>query len=446
MQTPLALQLVAVVFLVAANAFFVAAEFVLVSVRPTRLRQLEQEGHAVARVALRLQERIDGVLSATQLGITVASLGLGWLGENAIAQLLLAVFSGWSHGPRLALAHSIAIAVAFLLLTMMHVVLGEVVPKNVALGTAGERLALLVSPPIELFVKVTRPLLVVLNFFAFRLSRLFGAKPTSHVHVHSAEELKMLVSAGIESGLLDESLEAMIHGLLDLSKIMVREIMVPRPDIVSISIDTPFEKLLRVFTRHQHSRLPVYEGTPENFVGLVHVKDVFRTWVERYAAQKEGAQLPLFRLRNHIRKVLIVPETVGLDDLLAQFRARRQHLALVVDEFGSIAGLATIVDLLERVLGEFAEPHDRQAVQAAGAAGSVLEGSTHIHEVQEQYEIEMPREAGFETLAGFLMKTLGRIPRTGDVVAYNGWKFTVQEMDGHRVALVRLEPIQPLSH
>lgn len=443
MQAPLALQLVAVAFLVATNAFFVAGEFVLVSVRPTRLRQLEQEGHSAAQVALRLHDQIERVLPATQLGVTLASLALGWIGENAVSALLLPAFSGLGGWPRFALAHSIAAVIAFLLITTMHVVLGEVVPKNVALGEGGERLALLIAPPLDLFTRFTRPFVSVLNFAAARVSRLFGALPASHVNVHSPEESKMLVTAGIESGMLHESLEGMIHGLFDLSKIMVREVMVPRPDIIAIAADTPFEKLLQVFARQQHSRLPVYEGSPENFVGFVHIKDLFRAWVERYAAQKTGVQLRPFLLRNHVRKVLMVPETVGLDDLLAQFRLRRLHLALVVDEFGSIAGLVTMADLLRRVFGEFAEPHDREEQPAAQAAraGVLLDGATHIRDVEEQFEVELPHEAGFETIAGFLMKMLGRIPKTGDVATYNGWQFYVEQMDGHRVAEVRLKPV-----
>ncbi len=439
MEALLPLRLLAVVFFVAANAFFVAAEFVLVSVRPTRLRQLEAEGHGAATTALHLHAHIDRVLSATQLGITLASLALGWVGEQAVAELLISLLVPFTPLVRLALAHTIALGFAFLMITALHLVLGEVVPKNVALARS-DRLALLIARPMELFIRVTHPFLRVLDAAASSISGLFGAESASHRHVHSPEELKMLVTAGREVGVLPEHLEGMVHGIFDLNQILVREVMVPRPDIVSVSVDTPLEELLRGLVEHQHSRLPVYERSPEQFMGVLFVKDLFRVWLERQAAQQAGRQAREFKLRSLLRDVLIVPETKPLDQLLEEFRQRRRQMALVVDEFGTIAGLVTVEDVLKRVVGELADEYDiEEAPVPPTDVGLVLEGSTHIRELEERYEIRLPRDRGFETLAGFVMSLLGRIPKTGDWVLFDGWRFIVEEMDRHRIASIRLD-------
>jgi len=439
MQVPVALRLLAVFGLVAANAYFVAAEFVLVSVRATRLRQLEKEGHSAARVALRLHNQVARVLSATQLGITLASLALGWIGEDAIAALVMPAFAALERGPRLALAHSVAIAIAFLIITALHMVLGEAVPKNIALGPSKERLALMIARPMDAFMRATNPFLRVLNAAANAISRWFGAQASSAHQVHSPEEIQMLVKAGVESGVLHEELEGMIHGIFDLHKILVREVMVPRPDIVSVSVEAPFDDVLRSVLKCRHSRLPVYEGSPDHFIGVLYVKDLFRVWLEIQTAGG-GTAARRSRLRPLLRKLLIVPETKPLDGLLREFRQRRMYLALVVDEFGSIAGLVTLVDVLERIVGEFSDETGAAAPRVPAAdTGLVLDGSTHIREIKERYGIQLPRDSGFETLAGFLMHRLDHIPSVGESLVFDRWRFTVQETDRRRVALVRLE-------
>ena len=442
MEVPLALRLLAVGFLVAANAFFVAAEFVLVSIRPTRLRQLEAEGRSGAKIAVRLHGQIDRVLSATQLGITLASLALGWVGEHAVADLLMPLLAAFTPGTRLAIAHSIALVVAFLIITAMHLVLGEVVPKNVALARS-DRLVLLIARPMDLFVRATHPFLRVLDAAATAISRLFGAASATHRHVHSPEELKMLVTAGREGGLLPEPLEAMAHNIFDLGEILVREVMVPRPDLVSVSVATPLEELVRRLVERPYSRMPVYEGSPENFIGVLHRKDLFRVLAERQAAQQQGRPSREFQLRNLVRDALIVPETKPLSELLEEFKRRRRHLALVVDEFGSIAGLVTVRDVLERVVGELADEHAAEEMPAGPAVlGLVLEGSTRIHELEERWEIRVPRDRGFGTLAGFLLSRMGHIPKVGESCVFDGWRFIVEAMEHHRIASVRLERME----
>ena len=442
METPLALRLLAVAFFVVANAFFVAAEFVLVSVRPTRLRQLEAEGHGGAKIALRLHGHMDRVLSATQLGITLASLALGWVGEHAVADLLLRLLAPFPLVARLAIAHTIALSVAFLIITAMHLVLGEVVPKNVALARS-DRLALLIARPMDLFVRATHPFLRVLDAAAAAISRLFGAGSVAHRHVHSPEELKMLITAGREGGQLPEPMEAMVHNILDLGEVLVREVMVPRPDLVTVSVDTPMEELVRRLVARSHSRVPVYEASPENFIGVLYLKDLLQVWAERQGARQAGWPLREFQLRSLVRDVLIVPETKPVDELLEEFKQRRRHLALVVDEFGSIAGLVTVHDVLQRIVGEVADEHAAEEIPVGPAAvGLVLEGSTRVHELEKRWEIRLPRDRGFETLAGFVLSRLERIPEVGESCVFDGWRFTVEEMEHHRVASVRLERLE----
>lgn len=446
MEVPLALRLLAVVLLVAANAFFVAAEFVLVSIRPTRLRQLEEAGHTAARTAIRLHGQIDRVLSGTQLGITLASLALGWIGEHAVAQTILPLVQ--PLGPFLspAIAHTIAIVIAFVIITVMHLVLGEVVPKNVALGRSAERLALTISRPMELFLQVTGPFLVLMDKAAAGVSRLFGAESSEHRHVHSPEELKLIITAGRERGVLHARVEDMAHGLLDLHLRMAREVMVPRPDFVSVPVDISLDDLLRTVVENQHSRMPVFEGSPEHFIGVLYAKDLFWIWRERQIAQQAGRPSRRFNLRALVREVFIVPETKPLDQLLSDFQKRHRHMALVVDEFGTITGLATVEDVLEQIVGELADEYDAEETRRMPAAeGLMLEGSTHIRDVEEEFDIALPRDRGFETLAGFIMTRLGRIPQPGDAVEYDGWRFTVQEMDRHRVAAIRLDRLPAAS-
>ncbi len=442
MESPLALRLLAVLFLVAANAFFVAAEFVLVSVRATRLRELEAEGHSAAGIALRLKEQIDEVVSATQLGITLASLALGWVGEQSVADLLMPPLSMFTPTARLTVAHTIALTLAFLMISAMHLVLGEVVPKNVALAR-NDRLALLIARPMDLFMKATYPFMRALNAAAAAISRLFGAESSGHHHVHSPEELKMLVTAGRELGVLPEHLESMVHGILDLREILVREVMVPRPDIVSVSVDAPLEEVVRKLAEHPHSRLPVYEGAPERLIGVIYAKDLYRAWTDRQASLLAGRPSRDFKLRSLVRDVPIVPETKPLDQLLEEFKRRRRRAALVVDEFGSIVGLVTVKDVLERMIGHITDEYVRREAPAATAeVGLILEGSTHIREIEERYELRLPRERGFETLAGFLLSRFGHIPKPGESLVFDGWQFTVEEMDRYRIAAVRLERVE----
>ena len=272
------------------------------------------------------------------------------------------------------------------------------------------------------------------------ITRLLGVGEGQRGGGHSAEELKLIVSSSRGLGHLPEMQEDIIHRVLDLDNISVREIMVPRNDIVSISVDATLDQVLATMIEHQHSRLPVYEGQPEQIVGILYYKDLLPVWEERRAAIRANRQPRVFRLRRLMRKHLVVPETKPVAQMLAEFQQGRSHMAMVVDEFGTIAGLVTVEDVLEQVVGAIADEYDVKSEQLAPDGDELeLEGATKIRDVETQYGIALPGNGGFETLAGFLLMRFGKIPAAGESLEYDGRRFTVLEMDRNRIAKVRVE-------
>jgi CBS domain containing-hemolysin-like protein len=437
MDTGTLFRLLLVLGLLAANAFFVVAEFALVRVRATRLRELAHRKIAAANVALRLVGNLDGVLSAVQLGITMASLGLGWVGEAAVASLLLPLFLPFlpSAESALGMAHTAALSIAFLIITVLHIVLGELVPKGLALAKT-DRVTLVIARPMELFVHLSYPFTRLMDVGANRILRAMGGSAVPHGYVHSAEELKMMIAAGRDSGLVPASQEAMIRRLFDLDSVLVREVMVPRKDIVSVPLQISLDDLLRLVTDSNYSRIPVYEDSPEKIIGWFLAKDLFNVWAR-------GGGASGFSLRPLLRQPLFVPETKPLNELLEEFRKRRRQMALVVDEFGQIAGLVTIEDLLEAVVGEIEDELDvEERPRMAPTDRSVeLDGATTLRDLENLYGIPLPREHGFETLAGFVLWRFEHLPQTGERLDFQNWRFTVIEMDRRRVARVRIEKV-----
>jgi CBS domain containing-hemolysin-like protein len=319
------------------------------------------------------------------------------------------------------------------------VVLGEVVPKNLAIEKA-DRLAVIVSPVLLIFYRVSEPFVLAIERSASLISRLIGLRGDSHGGGHSAEEIKYIIStARPETGLPDFE-RGVMQRVIELGDYYAREIMVPRHAIVSVSVDATLDQVLRVFLDHQYSRMPVYEGAPENIIGTIHYKDLIRVWEERRSATEHRRPVRPFRLRRVIRKPLVVPQTKPLNQLFEEFRSTHTHMALVVDEFGTISGLVTFEDVLEQVLGEIEDEHDeRRAHPPLNTTDLDLEGATPIRDLQNQYGIDIPGDAGFETLAGFLLFQLGEIPKAGDVVEYGSRRFIISEMDRNRIARVRVE-------
>ncbi len=425
------------------NGFFAAAEVALVSVRKSRLRALAAEGQVGAQAALNLLANPARLLSVTQAGVTLASLGLGWAGENSVYYLFLSIFQPWIPKNMDPFLHAVSFGIAFLLISYAHVVVGEVVPKNLAIEKA-DRLAILVAPALLIFDRLSSPFVFFAERSAAALSHWIGLRGMHSGGGHSAEELKFIVSSSRLEGHLHRFEEDAIQALLELSNYYVREIMVPRNAIVSVSVDASLDQVLRRLRENQFSRLPVYQGSPEHIIGYVHYKDMIRIWEERRMTTEKNRPKRPFHLSRVLRKPLVVPETKPLNDLIDEFRSSHQHMALVVDEFGTIVGLVTLEDALEQILGEIGDEHDVKRPRPAAEAPVVeLEGATTIRDLDTQYGLELPGDAGFETLAGFLLFQLGYIPKQGETLEYGGRRFTITQMDHNRIARVRIERIHP---
>ena len=439
------LRVFLILLLVAANAFFAAAEFALVSVRDTRIQQLIEAGRIGARVVQRLHANLDEVVNGVQLGITMVSLTLGWIGEPMVAGLV-GNLRFLQRLPHLAVyAHGIAIAIAFTLITYMHVILGELVPKTLALQRA-EQIALAVGAPMEAFLTITRPLLFFMRRSGGLVLRAFGAHPTRRGGaVHSPDELKLIVTASRQFGQIPEFQEEMIHNAIELDSITVREVMVARPDIFSLPSDLLLDDALVRVVEGQHSRIPVYDPQrgPEHIVGVLYYKDLMRWMRLRLSnlGQTTATRISRMQIAQIMHDVVVVPETKVLAELLSEFKERRRHLAVVVDEFGSTAGVITVEDVLEQLVGNIEDEFDVSPSQPALQDESVmlLEGSANIRDLETEYGLILPREAGFETLGGFILARLQRIPEIRDTFEYEGRRYTVEQMDGHRIARVRIE-------
>lgn len=449
MLTLVLLRVFLVLLLIAANAFFVAAEFALVSVRDTRIHQLIEAHRMGARTVQRLHQKFDQVLLAVQFGITLASLALGWIGEPTVYNMLRPLLV---QVPFAAVyTHVIATIIAFTLITYFHVILGEIVPKSLAL-TRAERVALTVAGPMEVFMALSRPVLYLMSRGSQLVLRIFRMRTVREGGVHSPEELKLIVTGSRRVGLLPEIQEDMIHRALELGNITVKEVMVPRPDIFSLPADMTIEEATARVVEEQRSRVPVYDAArgPEHIIGVLYSKDLSRLMQSRLDRMARDAPPPSppppTFVRQVMRQVLVVPETKSLTDLLEEFKQRRRHLAIVVDEFGSTSGVITVEDVLEQIVGEIEDEFDLDEARASNLAGGpvVLDGGESIRDLELQHRLSLPRDDGPETLAGFVLSHLQKIPQSGDSFEYRGHRFTVLQMEGHRIARVKIEAV-PLA-
>ena len=441
------LQFVAVALLILANAFFVAAEFALVSIRETRIEQMLVTGMPGARAVRRLQQDIDDFLPAVQLGVTLCSLALGWIGEPLAASVVLS----WLRLLPLAqphaqlYAHIFAVAVGFVIITYFHVVIGELVPKSLALRRA-EALAVSVAPPMLLFIAAARPAVRLLNISAATILRGFDIQLTERASVHSPEELKLIATAAQRMGLLPRFQETLIHRTLELDDVTVREIMTPRKQIFSLPSNMLLEEASAKVIDHMHSRVPVYEEArgPEHIVGVVYSKDLSRLMYFRPAARTGVAPFVELRLAQVMRDVLVVPETKSVLDLIRDFQQRRRHMAIVVDEYGSTVGLVTAEDAIEQLTGELEDEFDSPSLPVlTTATGALLmDGGVNLRDLETQMQWSLPREGGVETLAGFVLMRLGHIPKEGESIEFEGRRLTVVEMDARRIARIRVEHVE----
>jgi CBS domain containing-hemolysin-like protein len=458
------LQFVAVAMLILANAFFVAAEFALVSVRDTRIEQMITAGVPGARAVRRLQRDLDDFLPAVQLGVTLCSLALGWIGEPLAA----AIFEGWmgSLPHAQVYANLVAVALGFAFITYMHVVVGELVPKSLALRRA-EALAVAVAPPMLLFMALARPAVRLLRNSAAVVLRGFDIPMTDRAAVHSPEELKLIATAARRMGILPAYQETLVHRALELDDVSIREIMTPRQRIFSLPSNLPIEEASERVIDRQYSRVPIYDESrgPEHIVGVVYSKDLARLMFFRprnqpskpaadtaheteeatdsrsTAARFAATTFMELHLSQVMRDVLVVPETKTVLDLIRAFQQRRRQMAIVVDEYGSTVGLVTAEDAIEQLTGELEDEFDDPArpVLTTASGALLMDGSVNLRDLETQMQWRLPREGGVETLAGFLLMRLGHIPKSGESVEFEGRRLTVVEMEGRRISKVRVE-------
>jgi len=425
----LLLELIAVAALILLNGFFVAAEYGLVTVRRTRMVELERQGDRRARRVLRITESPPQFIAAMQLGVTLASLGIGALGEQAL-----------THAFDPVLATVLAVILAYLILTFLHVVIGELVPKAIALGHA-DRVALAVVEPLRTFFLVSEPLIWLLRRSTKLVLRWFGLdEPGAEGVVHSEAELKLLVSESTERGEIEEEEQEMLYKVFDFADKEVSDVMVPRPEVVALSVELPPEQALQAVLESPYTRYPVYRGSLDEIVGVLHVRNLIEAMHERGLAS--------VRLEDLIRPAYMVPETKDLAALLTEFRRTNQHLAIVIDEYGNMEGIVTLEDVLEEIVGEIEDEFDLpdESIERVDDDTIRIDGTFPIDDFNEQFHVELPEE-DYHTVAGFVFGRLGRAAEIGDEVEHDGMRFRVDELEGSRIQRLKVtflpRPEQP---
>jgi len=427
------LKLIGVAILVATNGFFVASEFALVSVRRARIEARVAAGSKNARAALRLLDNPTTFISAVQLGITFASLALGWIGEPTIAGLLhpLAATIA-SEGRAGYVAHVMAIVIAFSIISFLHIVLGELMPKMIALERA-ERVAMFTAGPLELFARTFRAPLWLFNAAGTKLGRLIGLRSSlDHASVYTETELRQLVDVARESGYLRAEERRLIHRVFEFSDTLVREAMVPRTEMAAISSECSLAQITKAFDKYRYSRLPVYRESLDDVVGFIHSKDVMP-----YLLSPEK-----FRLEDVLQPPLYVVDTARLEDVLRQMQKAKAHFGFVVDEHGGLEGIITLEDLLEEIVGDISDEHDEEVneqITPAGEGKYILAGGLAVRDLNRRLKLSLPESEGYTTIAGFLMTEAGHVLKSGEKIEYNGLVFEIDRVERRRVISVRLE-------
>lgn len=428
------MRLLAILTLVLLNGFFVAAEFALVRSRRTRLEAMVRSGDRLARIALKASSNISRVLSASQLGVTLASLGLGWIAESTLAHIFESLFAGLPFAVEVSLRVTLAGIIAYTVLTYLHVVLGELTPKAAALH-APEKFAKFLAPLLMLFAWIMSPFIWVLHRSANGLLKAMGQPGAgSEEAVHSPEELRLLVEQSQEGGALQSSDAEMIDAVFEFSEKNAREVMTPRTEIVAFDVDAPLQEVLRIVEETQFSRYPVFEESIDNIIGLVLTKDLLRLLIpstsDGQLAKSE------FNVRKLVRPVHVIPGSREVEDVLADFKRLKEHMAIVLDEYGGTAGIITMEDLLEEIVGEILDEYDtteditEPVLTRAGE--TIISGSTNVGELNERFGLDVPDDDA-TTIGGFVFGILGRLPQTGDRVIAGGAIFTVKSMEGRKI-------------
>jgi len=419
-------------FLVALNGFFVAAEFAIVKVRPSQLEVMASSGNSRAQVALLILQNLDAYLSATQFGITLASLGLGWAGERVVMPLVLNAFDILSITVPELYIHEISFGISFTLITIMHIVFGELAPKSIAIQRA-ESVAMGIAYPLRIFYLIFKPFIYLLNGFASFILKLVGFSHAGEKE-HSAEELELLIDQGRISGALDESEHQLIKNVFGFIDVTVRQVMTPRTSINAIDIDLPLEYILNKIVNEGYSRLPVYKDNIDNIIGVLYTKDLLKMMNKGDAIQLHAVMRPPY----------FVPETKKINELLKNLQAKHLHMAVIIDEFGGVSGIATIEDIIEELVGEIQDEHDDEApvVEQVSTNEYIVNALANIQDVNELLPEPLPEGPEYDTLAGLLIKIFSRIPDLSEKITFDNYQFTILKKTKQSILLVKLIKIE----
>jgi len=430
-------NLFVIAFLLFSNGFFVASEFAMVKVRKTRIKQLVKEGNLNAKIALEAVKDLDKFIAAVQLGITISSIGLGWVGESTLASIVEPLFDFLPGIGQTIATHTVAVSIAFALITVLHVVIGELIPKSLALEFT-EKTALIVARPMQVITWIFGPFIFLLNGLGSSILKLFNIE---HEHksalVHTSEELNMLVTDSYKEGVLNETEKEMLHNVFKFSDLTAKQVMVPRTDMVCISNDMPLEELNKLAAESQYTRYPVYDGDIDHITGLIHVKDLYSLSLKHEVCPVEKIQ----------REILLVPETITMDNLVLDFKKRKAQMAIVIDEFGGTSGLITVEDVLEEIFGEVQDEFDEEEADIKEVAPNtyIANSMMRIDEFAEFFSINEDDidDEDIDTIGGLVVKLLGRLAQVGDNVSFSNLDFVVKEIDGARIT--KLEIIRTME-
>lgn len=421
-----------ILFLLFVNGFFVAAEFSLVKVRKTRLEQLCNDGKSNAKKAMKLVNDINKMLAAAQLGVTIASIALGWVAESTIVQLIEPMIRLFAGSAAVMSSHTIAVPISFVLVTYFHVLLGEQLPKCISLRHP-ETIALLVSTPMDMFITIFKPFVWLLEVSGNKILSACHANSEDASLVHSTEELDMLVDASYNEGVLNETEAEMLHNMFKFSDLMAKQVMIPRTDMVCIPNDITFDELNKVALENQYTRYPVYEENIDKILGFIHVKDLYSLEMRK----------DTYSIDKLIRPLMLVPETMTLDNLIIEFKKLHCQIAVVIDEFGGTSGLITLEDVLEEIIGDVQDEFDEEVeadIKEVAENTYIANAMMRIDELVKFFDLNenLFEEDDVDTIGGLVVKLLGRIANVNDTVSFNGLTFTVLEVDGARITRLRI--------
>lgn len=426
-------KLLLALFLVLLNGFFVAAEFSIVKVRYSQIQIKAAEGHKMAKQAEHIIKHLDSYLSATQLGITLASLGLGFVGESALHHIVEDLFLYFNWEIAQATITTISLVISFLIITVMHIVFGELVPKSIAIRKA-EATTLFIATPLRLFYNIFKPFIWSMNAISNGFLKLINIHPVSEQEIHSTEELQLLVKQSADSGEIQEENYEIIKNAFDFTDHSAKQIMVPRQNILSIDIEDPIEELIDIIMESGYSRIPVYEDSIDQIIGILYTKEIIREFVKR------KGNLTHDDLRELMREAFFVVGSKKISDLLKIFQQKKQHLAVVIDEFGGTEGIITLEDILEELVGEIQDEEDDEELIVDEVAENVfwVKATQPLEEINESLPMPLLEDAEYNTLAGFILNQLEEIPEENQEFEHSNYHFKILRMNNRSVELVEL--------